>query len=231
MNDHPEFQTTHLTPQQIEDYLIGDLVGAPAAHLATCSECAERVLAARSPLESFRLVATAWSERHSATLPIPAAVSRQSRWQRRSSWATACLTLAVGIALSNAFSGSFSGNRDQSWRLNADNYPISTQPTATSVASFGLNASNAQTGTNAARQSAANSPPAVHRSAMQRSARHTPAPGGGAPGPTQSAAQIAAENHMLQAIEAALYPSADDPVTLGLVSLNASDGQPSTVQD
>ncbi len=231
MNDHPEFQATHLTPHQIEDYLIGDLAAAPAAHLATCSECAERVLAARSPLESFRLVATAWSERRSATLPAPAAISQQSRWQLRASWATACLTLAVGIALSNAFSSSFPANRDQSWPLNAVYYPISTQATAPSLASFGLNATTALAGTNAARQPAADSPPAAHRSAMQRSARHSPAPDGGPPAPRQSAAQIAAENQMLQAIEAALYPSADNPVTLGLVSLNASDGQPSSVQD
>jgi hypothetical protein len=231
MNDYPEFQTTHLTPPQIEDYLIGDLAAAPAAHLATCSECAERVLAARSPLESFRLVATAWSERRSAALPAPSPISRQSRWQLRSSWATACLTLAVGIALSNAFSGSFSGKGESSWPLNPVSTPVSTLVTASSVASFALNVTTAQAGTNTDLQSAANCGPAIHHPATQGYARHSPAPGGGSPEPAPSAAQIAAENHMLQAIEAASNPSADNPVTLGLVSLNASDGQPSSVQD
>ena len=91
----------HLTPDQIDDHLIGDLAPAPAAHLAACTLCAERLAAARSPLSSFQQVSTAWSERRSATLPIPIPSQRPS-WQRHTAWATATLSMALGFAFINA---------------------------------------------------------------------------------------------------------------------------------
>ncbi len=109
MNSHPDQRATisaelsagHLTPDQIDDHLIGDLAAAPAAHLLACSLCAERVALARSPLASFQQVSTAWSERHSATLPIPVPSERPS-WQRHTAWATATLSMALGFAFINA---------------------------------------------------------------------------------------------------------------------------------
>lgn len=99
---HPDLHTTHLTADQIDDHLIGDLAPAPAAHLAACALCADRVAAARSPLDSFHTVSTAWSERRSATLPIPAAPTARPLWQRHSAIATACLAFAFGATLLNA---------------------------------------------------------------------------------------------------------------------------------
>jgi hypothetical protein len=92
----------HLTADQIDDHLIGDLDAAPAAHLAACSLCTDRVATVANPIASFQHVATAWSERRSATLPIPVPAQQQPLWQRHMAWASACLTLAVGVALINA---------------------------------------------------------------------------------------------------------------------------------
>jgi hypothetical protein len=92
----------HLTQDQIDDHLIGDLALAPAAHLAACTLCAERVAAARSPISSFQQVSTAWSERRSATLPIPIPAQQAPVWQRHMAWATATLSMALGFAFINA---------------------------------------------------------------------------------------------------------------------------------
>jgi hypothetical protein len=92
----------HLTPDQIDDHLIGDLAPAPAAHLAACTLCTERVAAAASPIANFQQVSTAWSERRSATFPIPVPTLQRTVWQRHMAWATASLSLAFGLAFINA---------------------------------------------------------------------------------------------------------------------------------
>jgi hypothetical protein len=110
MNNHPdqlasiaaESSAAHLTPDQIDDHLIGDLAPAPAAHLAACTLCAERVAAERLPIASFQQVATSWSERSSATLPIPTPAQRAPLWQRHMAWATATLSMSLGFAFINA---------------------------------------------------------------------------------------------------------------------------------
>lgn len=102
MSQHPDRTAQHLTPGQIDDHLIGDLAAAPAAHLAACPHCAERVAAAGLPLASFQQVSTAWAERRSATLPIPIPAERPAAWQRHMAWASATLSIALGFAFLNA---------------------------------------------------------------------------------------------------------------------------------
>jgi hypothetical protein len=104
MNAFPDqiLNPKHLTPDQIDDHLIGDLAPAPAAHLAACTLCSDRVSAAASPIASFQQVSTAWSERRSATLPLPVPAVQRTIWQRHMAWATASLSLAFGIAIINA---------------------------------------------------------------------------------------------------------------------------------
>jgi hypothetical protein len=104
MNAFPDqiIATNHLTPDQIDDHLIGDLAPAAAAHLAACALCADRVAAEASPIASFRQVSAAWSERRSATLPIPVPTAQRPVWQRHAAWATASLSLAFGVAFINA---------------------------------------------------------------------------------------------------------------------------------
>jgi len=92
----------HLTPDQVDDHLIGDLAPSAATHLAACPLCADRVAAAASPIANFQQVSTAWSERRSATLPLPVPTQQRPIWQRHMGWATASLSLAFGIALVNA---------------------------------------------------------------------------------------------------------------------------------
>ncbi|MGA7156861.1 MAG: hypothetical protein WBY53_08455, partial [Acidobacteriaceae bacterium] len=111
MNAYPDLCTTsavnqiaapHLTDDQIDDQLIGDVAPAAAAHLAACALCAERVAALLSPIDSFDSVSSAWSERRSATLPIPVSTPSRPLWQRNSAWAMASLAFAFGLAFLNA---------------------------------------------------------------------------------------------------------------------------------
>jgi hypothetical protein len=100
MNAFPD--QIHLTDDQLDDHLIGDLAPAPSAHLAACTLCADRVAAASFPLASFHQVSTSWSERRSATLPIPSPTQQRPGWQRHTAWATASLSVAFGLACINA---------------------------------------------------------------------------------------------------------------------------------
>jgi hypothetical protein len=93
---------THLSEDQIDDQLIGDLAAGPAAHLAGCSVCTDRVAAAADPMASFQSVTMAWSERRSATLPTPSLSQQKPLWQRHMAWATAGFAFAIAIALTNA---------------------------------------------------------------------------------------------------------------------------------
>jgi hypothetical protein len=95
----------HLSADQVDDHLIGCLAAEPAAHLATCPLCTRRVAAAAAPFTSFQRVTTAWSERRSATLTTPIHFRQRPFWQRHIGWATACLTVAVGIALTTTSHG------------------------------------------------------------------------------------------------------------------------------
>ncbi len=92
----------HLSEDQIDDVLIGDLTAEPAAHLKQCAECQTRLEAAKAPMASFATVSMAWSERQSATAPITLAQAANSAGQRRANWVatvTAMLLVAVSIPL------------------------------------------------------------------------------------------------------------------------------------
>jgi hypothetical protein len=95
-------ETIHLSEDQIDDQLIGDPSAYAAAHLAGCGECAERVADAAAPIAGFRDVTMAWSERRSATMPLPAAPVDGTLWQRRMGWAMAAFALVMGLSLSGA---------------------------------------------------------------------------------------------------------------------------------
>ncbi len=108
MNSILDFRSTpnpspqlHLTDDQIDDLLMGDLLPVPAAHLAACTHCADRVAEATDLLSSFQSVTLSWSERRSATLPPLSRPLQRHLWQRRSSWVTACVGFAVGLTFIN----------------------------------------------------------------------------------------------------------------------------------
>jgi len=102
MNTMSNRHLMHLSEDQIDDMLIGDLAPEPAAHLKQCTECQTRLEAAEAPMASFAAVSMAWSERHSATAPVTLLQAANSAGQRRANWvaaATAMLLLAVSIPL------------------------------------------------------------------------------------------------------------------------------------
>jgi hypothetical protein len=94
----------HLNDDQLTDALIGDLAVEAAGHLAACAVCQQQLAEARMPLESFKAVTLAWSERRSATMP--AALNARmlhgaigSTGSRRLVWGSAIAALvAVMIA-------------------------------------------------------------------------------------------------------------------------------------
>jgi hypothetical protein len=92
-------EIVHLSEEQIDDQLMGDLNGDAAAHLAECEECTRRVAEAGTPIKSFRAVSAAWAERRSATMPIPSVQAGALVWQRRVGWAMTACALVVGISL------------------------------------------------------------------------------------------------------------------------------------
>ncbi len=112
--------SAHLSEDEFDDQLIGYLADSTSAHLAACDLCSDRLAEASSFITSFQDVTAAWSERRSATLPIPKLPQRTPLWQRRAGWITASLTIAVGLTVAG------SGNRVE---LKANNdRPVQVQP-------------------------------------------------------------------------------------------------------
>ena len=91
----------HLTDDQIDDHLIGDLHGEAVQHLAGCAECQDRVAEMEAPISSFKDVSLAWGERQSATMPVrPAGLRTKTNHGRRAIWAaTATAAVAIGVAI------------------------------------------------------------------------------------------------------------------------------------
>ena len=89
----------HLTDDQIDEFLIGDLSEEAVSHLAACDPCQVRVTAAEAPLASFRAVTLAWGERRSATMPLQTGSYTQPKWSHRLAWAVGAAALAIGITL------------------------------------------------------------------------------------------------------------------------------------
>ncbi len=94
----------HLTEDQIDDALMGDLAAEAKAHLQGCAACAERLNEAQMPLASFKAVSTAWSERRSATLPavVPQRAGLGSRLGARSRLAGWSVALSAALAVAIA---------------------------------------------------------------------------------------------------------------------------------
>jgi hypothetical protein len=93
-------EAAHLTEDQINEQLIGDLGRPWSDHLAACDLCVARVADARTPLAHFKAVTLAWAERRSATLPLHQEIARSARFHPRLAWAAAVsVALAIGFAV------------------------------------------------------------------------------------------------------------------------------------
>ena len=105
-------QADHLTEDQLDDALIGDLATGHANHLTACEQCQMRLAEAGAPMAAFSAVSLAWSERRSATLPTPVQ-SATSAWLPRAIWgATAAAVLAVGVSVPSIRHGLGFGNAE-----------------------------------------------------------------------------------------------------------------------
>lgn len=97
---NPPAHLGHLSDDELDDQLMGDFAAASAAHLASCDLCADRLAEASAHITSFQTVTAAWSERRSATLPLPNLSRRKALWQRNGAWVAATFVLAIGIGFS-----------------------------------------------------------------------------------------------------------------------------------
>jgi len=104
MIDVMKITAQHLTQDELDGYLMGDLAAEPAAHLAGCEPCQAALAELEMPLASFRAVTLAWSERRSATMPLRDLQAAQSRaaaaWRQRFALSAGlAAVLAIGVAL------------------------------------------------------------------------------------------------------------------------------------
>jgi hypothetical protein len=195
----------HLTEDQIDDVLLGDLASDPVAHLAGCNVCQARIALAEAPIASFKAVSLAWSERRSATLPSKPILSSASSWYRHASWAAAAsavLLLAIAVPVTR-YEASTSNHQ-----LASNNTRHSAQPAQT----------NSTT-------TASNEIP--HRNSIQ------PIATGTSSGP--HAVQIARDNQMLQDIdrelEASVQTPADDLEIQSVGNRSNPRGRPSNIRN
>lgn len=81
----------HLSEDQLDAALMGCMADETAGHLEACECCQQRVVAARLPMESFKAMSLAWSERRSATMPVPqpAGLLESLGRRRRLGWGVA----------------------------------------------------------------------------------------------------------------------------------------------
>jgi predicted anti-sigma-YlaC factor YlaD len=101
-------KTRHLNADQIDAVLMGSAGLKTEMHLAECEVCRSRVAEAGVPLEDFRALAVAWSERKSATMPtsLSAALAHRASSRRPLAWSAAALALfVVGMFTTMAMPG------------------------------------------------------------------------------------------------------------------------------
>jgi|GEM_PF-1931999 len=93
----------HLSDDQLDAALLGELGAAERRHLEACAPCAARVAELDSALADFRSVTLAWSERRSATLPLGEGLRPRVRMARPLAWAMAAsLALLLGLVAPTA---------------------------------------------------------------------------------------------------------------------------------
>ncbi len=107
----------HLGQDQIDEALMGCLADAANGHLDACAICQQRVTAARQPIEDFKSVTMAWSERRSATMPtnLPTRLLESSSRQRRLVWGaavTALLAVMIAAPLELHYGDGHAGRED-----------------------------------------------------------------------------------------------------------------------
>lgn len=200
----------HITDDQIDDLLIGDLAPQPTAHLATCDLCNARVAHASETLSSFHNVTLAWSERRSSTLPLPKRTPEIPLLQRQISWIATTFVLFLGLALLNT------------------THQLSLRSTGLNSVQGQSDAPETPTATNVQ----AISPPDVpSQQAFQASAE--PAANPVVAPSSARPSQIYADNQILEAVDSELDASVYTPSSFGIepVRTHAEPSAITTLQD
>jgi predicted anti-sigma-YlaC factor YlaD len=97
----PILTSTHLSEDDLDDFLLGLASSDASGHIADCSACRERVAAFESQMAVFNQASRDWSEARSNTISRDLAAHRPSlRLTQAAMWySTAAAVLAVAFTL------------------------------------------------------------------------------------------------------------------------------------
>jgi hypothetical protein len=89
---------THLTDEQLTEYLNGTSLPAINDHLAACNVCRQEVVSMRASFQVFDRASLEWSNQMQNAIRLPARHAGQS-WNWASVWAVACAAVIAAILL------------------------------------------------------------------------------------------------------------------------------------
>jgi anti-sigma factor RsiW len=94
--------STHLKPEQFNDWLLGIAGNETTAHLEACPQCRMEIEAMRQTLGSFRAAAVGWSEGAAKQVVLPKKPRAHPLWIRPV-WVLAATAMILVVAI--LFSG------------------------------------------------------------------------------------------------------------------------------
>jgi hypothetical protein len=91
---------THLTDEQLTDYLSGASLPAIDNHLAACGVCRQEIASMRASFQVFHHASMEWSERiRNAPGSRPSMRRGATSWNWAAVWAVACVAVIVAVLL------------------------------------------------------------------------------------------------------------------------------------
>ena len=87
---------THLTDEQLTDYLSGASLPAIDDHLAACGVCRQEIASMRSSFQVFHHASMEWSERMQNA---PSVRRAAPSWNWAAVWAVACVAVIAAVLL------------------------------------------------------------------------------------------------------------------------------------
>ena len=91
---------THLTDEQLTDYLSGASLPALDDHLAACGVCRQEIASMRSSFQVFHHASMEWSERmQNAAGSTPGLRRAAPSWSWAAVWAVACVAVIAAVLL------------------------------------------------------------------------------------------------------------------------------------
>lgn len=86
---------THLTSQQISEYILGDRSREAELHIRACSLCQAELNQFENSLKGFRSSVRQWSEQQLSPFPLQVKRNPARPWMMRLGWAMAVITLCI----------------------------------------------------------------------------------------------------------------------------------------